>query len=76
MHAVSSSSSRDVATKDGNTVSSSKAEVHHPVFFKVFSGCCQLSLSMERAGFKAVSVDSHRNKHMPRCQVLILDFEA
>ena len=68
-----SSSSKDVPIKSHDIVSSSSASASQPVFFEVFEGCCQLSLSMEHAGFRAVPVDSQRNTHTPRRQVLILD---
>ncbi len=37
------------------------------------SGCCQLSVSMQHAGFRSIPVDSSKNKHKPRCQVFLLD---
>ena len=44
-----------------------------PLFVEVFSGCCQLSVSMQQAGFRSIPVDSSKNKHKPRCQVFLLD---
>ena len=43
------------------------------VFFEIFAGCGQLSLSMKSKGFQVVPVDYHHNKHRSRLEQLSLD---
>ena len=43
------------------------------VFFEIFAGCGQLSLSMKSKGFLVVPVDYHFNKHDIRVELMSLD---
>ena len=69
----SSSSKGLEGSAKNQKVSHSTEASSQPVFVEVFAGCCQLSVSMQQAGFRSIPVDSSKNKHKPRCQVFFLD---
>lgn len=72
IHPSSSSKDFEGSIKD-QQVSQPAATPVQPVFVEVFAGCCQLSVSMQQAGFHSIPVDSSKNKHKPRCKVFLLD---
>ena len=76
-HQPSSSSKGHGGNNENQKVSpfteASSRPLKRPLFVEVFAGCCQLSVSMQQAGFRSIPVDSPKNKHKPRCQVFLLD---
>ena len=76
-HQPSSSSKGHGGNNENQKVSpfteASSRPLKRPLFVEVFAGCCQLSVSMQQAGFRSIPVDSSKNKHKPRCQVFLLD---
>ena len=75
IHPSSSSKDLEGSIKD-HQVSQPAATPVQPVFVEVFAGCCQLSVSMQQAGFHSIPVDSSKNKHKPRCKVFLLDLNT
>ena len=57
----------------GAQENSSSVAKPRAVFFEIFSGCGQLSLSMKSKGFLVVPVDYHFNKHDIRVEQMSLD---
>ena len=57
----------------GAQENSSSVAKPRAVFFEIFAGCGQLSLSMKSKGFLVVPVDYHFNKHDIRVEQMSLD---